>query len=298
MTAHVTQLSQQAKAATLVVEIVTEELPPKSLKTLGVAFADTLAAELRRRSVLDDAAVATPYATPRRLAVAITHVRTVAPDAEVVDKLMPAKVALDAQGQPSLALQRKLASLGRAHLATSSLDAADGADAVHVASDGKADYVYLRTLAKGQSLERALQEALDVAIERLPIPKVMRYPARGGYYNDVAFVRPAHRLLALHGADVVPVQALGLDAGNVTAGHRFLSRPDLAIATADAYGPTLEAQGKVLPGFSQRRAVIADALRAAANAATVIMRSCAGSSASGRRCSRRERRREQLARGP
>src|SRR6476659_4154028 len=102
MTAHVTQLSQQAKAATLVVEIVTEELPPKSLKTLGVAFADTLADELRRRSVLDDAEVATPYATPRRLAVAITHVREVAPDAEVVYKLMPAKETLNAQGQPSL----------------------------------------------------------------------------------------------------------------------------------------------------------------------------------------------------
>jgi glycyl-tRNA synthetase beta chain len=272
MTAHSTQPSQQADAAaTLVVEIVTEELPPKSLKALGASFADTLYAELRRRNLLADAAAATPYATPRRLAVAITHVRAVAPDAEVVDKLMPAKVALDAQGQPSLALQRKLASLGRAHLATSSLDAVDGADAVHVASDGKADYVYLRSLAKGQPLSRALQEALDVAIERLPIPKVMHYPARGGYYNDVAFVRPAHRLLALHGAVVVPLRALGLDASNVTSGHRFLSRADITIAAAGAYAPTLEAEGKVLPGFAQRRGAIADSLRAAAQGATVIM---------------------------
>ena len=86
MTAHSTQPSQQADAAaTLVVEIVTEELPPKSLKALGASFADTLYAELRRRNLLADAAAATPYATPRRLAVAITHVRAVAPDAEVVD---------------------------------------------------------------------------------------------------------------------------------------------------------------------------------------------------------------------
>jgi glycyl-tRNA synthetase beta chain len=258
-------------AATLVVEIVTEELPPKSLNALGEAFARALADALRRRNVLDERARVTPYATPRRLAVAISDVRAVAPDAEVVDKLMPAKVARDAHGQPSVALQKKLASLGRAQLATASLDAIDGSDSVYVASDGKADYVYLRSLAKGQSLEGALQEALDETIERLPIPKVMRYPAQGSYYNDVVFVRPAHRLLALHGGAVLPVKALGLTARNITAGHRFLSRDDISVETADAYAPTLEAEGKVLPGFAQRRTAIIDALRAAAAGATVIM---------------------------
>ena len=271
MTAHAAQPSHAGAAATLVVEIVTEELPPKSLKALGSAFADTLTAELRRRNMLDDSSQATPYTTPRRLAVAITHVRAVAKDAEVVDKLMPRSVAEDASGKPTIALQRRLDKLGRGHLAGGYPDVWDGPDHLYVATDGKTDTVYLRSLAKGQSLERALQEALDFAIERLPIPKVMRYPARGGYYNDVAFVRPAHRLLALHGADVVRVQALGLDAANVTAGHRFLSRADIAIATADSYAPTLEAEGKVLPGFAQRRTAIADALRAAAKGATVIM---------------------------
>jgi glycyl-tRNA synthetase beta chain len=271
MTAHAAQPSHAGAAATLVVEIVTEELPPKSLKALGSAFADTLTAELRRRNMLDDSSQATPYTTPRRLAVAITHVRAVAKDAEVVDKLMPRSVAEDASGKPTIALQRRLDKLGRGHLAGGYPDVWDGPDHLYVATDGKTDTVYLRSLAKGQSLERALQEALDFAIERLPIPKVMRYPARGGYYNDVAFVRPAHRLLALHGADVVRVQALGLDAANVTAGHRFLSRADIAIATADSYAPTLEAEGKVLPGFAQRRTAIADALRAAAKGATVSM---------------------------
>jgi glycyl-tRNA synthetase beta chain len=184
---------------------------------------------------------------------------------------MPRSVAEDASGKPTIALQRRLDKLGRGHLAGGYPDVWDGPDHLYVATDGKTDTVYLRSLAKGQSLERALQEALDFAIERLPIPKVMRYPARGGYYNDVAFVRPAHRLLALHGADVVRVQALGLDAANVTAGHRFLSRADIAIATADSYAPTLEAEGKVLPGFAQRRTAIADALRAAAKGATVSM---------------------------
>jgi glycyl-tRNA synthetase beta chain len=256
---------------TLVVEILTEELPPKALKSLGTAFADTLVAELRRRNVLTEASVATPYATPRRLAVAVTGVRNGAPDAEAIDRLMPAKIARDANGAPSEALRRKLASLGRAHVAAFDAEAAAGEGRLYVASDGKADYVYLRRLVPGMPLARALQESLDVAIARLPIPKLMRYPAGGSYYNDVEFVRPAHRLVALHGGDVVPVTALGLAAGRISAGHRFLARADLAIGVADAYAPTLEAEGKVLPSFAGRREVIVQALQSAAANAVVIM---------------------------
>jgi glycyl-tRNA synthetase beta chain len=256
---------------TLVVEILTEELPPKALKSLGTAFADTLVAELRRRNVLTEASVATPYATPRRLAIAVTGVRNGAPDAEAIDRLMPAKIARDANGAPSEALRRKLASLGRAHVGAFDAKAAAGEDRLYVASDGKADYVYLRRLVPGMPLARALQESLDVAIARLPIPKLMRYPAGGSYYNDVEFVRPAHRLVALHGGDVVPVTALGLAAGRISAGHRFLARADLAIGVADAYAPTLEAEGKVLPSFAGRREVIVQALQSAAANAVVIM---------------------------
>ncbi|MEO8537242.1 MAG: glycine--tRNA ligase subunit beta, partial [Betaproteobacteria bacterium] len=257
--------------ATLAVELVTEELPPKSLKALGAAFADTLAAALARRGLLGAGTRTSGYATPRRLAVVITDVRAVAPDVDVVDKLMPAKVAFDAQGQPSLALQKKLAGLGRAHLATAAPEARDGPDHRYTASDGKADYVFLKSVAKGQPLARALQEALDETIARLPIAKVMRYPAPGSYYSDVAFVRPAHRLLALHGTTTVPVRVLGLDAGNVTSGHRFLARDDLVVRSADAYAPTLEAEGKVVPDFAARRATIVDELIRAASGATVIM---------------------------
>jgi len=261
----------QATTATLVVELVTEELPPKALKALVSAFAETLVANLRQRDVLTAQSEITPFATPRRLAVAITHVQSVAPDAEVVDKLMPAKVAFDANGQPTDALRKKLTALGRGHLATATSEAVDGPDRRYTASDGKADYVYLRRLAKGQPLERALQEALDTTIERLPIPKVMRYPARGSYYNDVSFVRPVHSLLALHGETVLAIAAFGLTAGRTTRGHRFLRRGDLAIGVADAYAPTLEAQGKVLPGFAQRRAEIVRQLQQTSEGATVIM---------------------------
>jgi glycyl-tRNA synthetase beta chain len=257
--------------ATLTVELLTEELPPKALKLLGEAFAGAIEAGLRDRGFLTDASIATAHATPRRLAVTIREVLAVAPDAEVVEKLLPAKVALDASGGVSQAFARKLAGMGRPLLATATLDAEDGPDRIFVASDGKADYVYLKRLARGQALQRGLQEALDAAVAKLPIPKVMRYAnPSGGYYNDTAFVRPAHRLLALFGADVVPVSVLGLSAGRATDGHRFLSRSGIDIATADAWSPTLEAEGKVIPSFSLRRAAIASQLAAAAQGDTVV----------------------------
>jgi glycyl-tRNA synthetase beta chain len=258
--------------STLTVEIVTEELPPKALKALGESFTTTLTDELRRRNLLSDESAAIGYATPRRLAVSISDVRAKAPDAEAVDRLMPAKVAL-ADGRPSEALRRKLASLGRAELADDGplTRSASGKESLYVASDGKADFVYLRRHVPGVPLADALQSALDVALARLPIPKLMRYPAPGHYYNDVEFVRPAHRLVALHGADVVPVAVLGLVADRVSAGHRFLARSDLSVATAEAYAPTLEAEGKVLPSFAERRNAIVDALVQAAGADRVIM---------------------------
>ena len=258
-------------SATLVVELLTEELPPKALQRLGEAFATGIASGLTERGFLAPASAATPYATPRRLAVTITKVGGVAPDTEVIDKLMPVKVARDASGQPSEALKKKLAGLGRPGLATATLDAENGTDRIYVASDGKADYVHLRSIAKGQLLARGLQETLDATLEKLPIPKVMSYAHAGGYYNDVKFVRPAHRLLVLHGAVVVPVTALGLTADRLTGGHRFHSRDAIAVATADAYEETLRAEGKVIARFDERRAAIVAGLRRATAGATVIM---------------------------
>ncbi len=121
------------------------------------------------------------------------------------------------------------------------------------------------------ALRAALQDALDAAIAKLPIPKVMSYAGPGHYFSNEKFVRPAHGLVALHGDDVVPVEALGLHAGRATNGHRFLSRPDIDIKTADAYAPTLEAEGKVIPSFAARRASIVVQLEGAAGDATPIM---------------------------
>ncbi|HEX7430450.1 MAG TPA: glycine--tRNA ligase subunit beta, partial [Mycobacterium sp.] len=248
--------------AALVVELVTEELPPKALKRLGEVFAETLAAGLRSRDFLVDGSVVTPFATPRRLAVAISQVRAVAPDKPFKEKLLPVSVAFDALGQPTSALLGKLKAKQLSHVDPRSL-LREG--------DGKAETLFYADIAKGGPLVNALQAALEDALDALPIPKVMSYPGPGSYYNDEKFVRPAHLLLALHGANVVPVTALGLSAGRTTSGHRFLSRADIAVATADAYDETLRAEGKVVARFAERRAQIVAALGKAANGATVIM---------------------------
>jgi len=246
--------------ATLVVELLSEELPPKALKQLGAAFAESLVAGLLGRDFVAAGAKVTAFATPRRLAVEIANVRAMSPDKPFKQKLLPVSVAFDAAGTPTPTLTKKLAALGLAD-----------ASSLKRESDGKADALFHEGIAPGVALAAGLQAALDDAIAKLPIPKVMSYAGPGSYYNDQKFVRPVHTLLALHGADVVPVTALGLAAGRMTSGHRFLSRPDIAVAAADAYEETLEAEGKVVASFADRRAQIVAALGKAAVGAAVIM---------------------------
>ena len=254
---------------TLLVELLTEELPPKALKTLGEAFAEGLALGLAQCGLIDEGIKGTPYATPRRLSVSIAGVRHEADDSELIERLMPAVTAADASGIPTMALRKRLEKKGRGHLADGYPDARDGPDHLYVAPDGKADYVWLRSLAKGQSLAVSLQSVLDDTIEKLPVPKAMSYQRADG--ATVKFARPAHRLVALHGLKIVPVTALGLEAGRTTAGHRFLARSEIDIETAGAYEPTLEAEGKVVPSFAKRREKIVADLVLAAAGANVIM---------------------------
>ncbi|HEX7273912.1 MAG TPA: glycine--tRNA ligase subunit beta [Casimicrobiaceae bacterium] len=249
-------------SATLVVEIQTEELPPKALTRLSSAFAEIVGAELRAAGFLEADSMATAYATPRRLGVAIKAVRSVAPDRPFTEKLLPASLAFDAEGRPTPALLGKLKAKQLSHVDPKSL---------RRERDGKTEVLAYAGVAKGGPLVNALQTALENAIEKLPIPKAMSYASAGSYYNDVKFIRPAHQLLALHGAEIVRVSALGLESGRMTCGHRFLAKQELEIGTADAYVPTLEAEGKVQPDFAKRRAMIVGELLTAAGGATVLM---------------------------
>ena len=249
-----------SEGRTLLVELFTEELPPKALPRLEAAFAVELHKSLVTQGFVAADAPFTAYATPRRLAVTIANVAARSADKPFKQKLLPVSVGYDASGNPTQALARKLAALGLAP------------DVPLVRQmDGKAEALFHEGIAPGVALAQGLGEALAQAIAALPIPKVMSYASPGGYYNNEKFVRPAHRLVALHGADVVPVKALGLAAGRTTQGHRFLSRGGIDIATADAYAPTLEAEGKVIPSFDKRKATIRVALEGAAGDATPIM---------------------------
>ena len=242
-------------AKNLLVELFVEELPPKALKKLGDAFSAALANSLKKDGLAGDNAVVTAYASPRRLAAHLTGVSAVAADKPVVQKLMPVAVGLDAAGNATPALLKKLSALG--------------ADASAVASlrrenDGKADILFYDSLAKGATLADGLQKAVEAALAALPIPKVMSYQLQDGW-SSVNFVRPAHALVALHGADVVPVSVLGLNSGNTTKGHRFEAAVDpVRIADADSYAATLKRDGAVIASFAERRAEIVRQLAAAA----------------------------------
>jgi glycyl-tRNA synthetase beta chain len=250
----------------LLVELFVEELPPKALKRLGEAFAAKLHQELKRQSLANEQSAVTAYATPRRLAAHVSHVLTVAPDQEVVRKVMPVGVALDAAGKPTTALRKALAKLGRETLADRWPDAVDGSDRLYEDGDGKARALFLRSLATGVTLAAGLQNALDETLTALPIPKLMSYQLADGWSN-VQFVRPAHGLIALHGADVVPVHALGLESGRDTKGHRFEANVEpIHILDADHYARQLEEQGAVIATFAHRRAELVRQLQHAAGA--------------------------------
>jgi glycyl-tRNA synthetase beta chain len=177
---------------------------------------------------------------------------------------MPVSVAIGADGRPTDTLRKRLIKVGREGLGDLWPNAEDGPDRLFIKNDGKADAVFLRSLAKGTSLLVGLEFAIEEALRALPIPKVMTYQLADGW-TTVNFVRPAHGLMALHGSEIVPVQLLGLIAGRETRGHRFESAIDpISITDADCYAETLARDGAVIASFGTRRGEIAKQLQAAA----------------------------------
>ncbi|MDP1893693.1 MAG: glycine--tRNA ligase subunit beta [Hydrogenophaga sp.] len=244
----------------LLVELFVEELPPKALKKLGDAFASVLFDQLKAQGLAGADSAVTAFASPRRLAAHVTAVAERAADKAVSQKLMPVSVGLDASGQATPALLKRLAGLGADASAVAGLKRAP---------DGKAEALFYDSVVPGAELAVGLQKALDEALAKLPIPKVMTYQLETDCelpgWSSVQFVRPAHGLVALHGANVVPVKALGLTAGNSTHGHRFEAAVDpVVLADADAYAATLLRDGAVIASFAERKAEIARQLAAAA----------------------------------
>jgi glycyl-tRNA synthetase beta chain len=247
-------------AQNLLVELFVEELPPKALRKLGDAFGSQLLEQLKAQGLAGADAVLTTFASPRRLAAHVTAVLARAADKAQSHKLMPVSVGLDASGQPTPALLKRLAALGAD---------ASAVPLLQRRRDGKAEALFHDSIAPGVALAEGLQKALLDAIAKLPIPKVMSYQLESGCalpgWTSVSFVRPAHGLVALHGSTVVPVQALGLEAGCTTQGHRFeAARSPVTLPDADSYATVLARDGAVIAGFDARRAEIVAQLAAAA----------------------------------
>jgi len=248
----------------LLVELFVEELPPKALRKLGDEFAAQLTQQLQSMGLTSPDSVTTAFASPRRLAAHVTQVLAKASDKAVQQKLMPVSVGLDASGQAMPALLKKLQALGA--------DVSNPVAAVASlkrAPDGKAEALFYDSLVTGASLDTGLQKALEEAIAKLPIPKVMTYQLESDCalpgWTSVNFVRPAHSLVALHGKNVVSVKVLGLRAGNTTQGHRFEAAVSpVVLDDADHYAQTLARDGAVIASFAARKAEIARQLEAAA----------------------------------
>jgi glycyl-tRNA synthetase beta chain len=239
----------------LLLELFVEELPPKALKKIGAAFADTLQASLQAQGLLSADSVLTAFASPRRLGVHLTKVLEQADDKAVMQKLMPAAVGLGADGKATPALLKKLAALGADESAVAGLKRE---------SDGKAEVLYFNSTVTGVMLGDGLQKAMEETLAKLPIPKVMAYQLADGW-ETVNFVRPAHGLVAMYGADVINISVLGLQAGCTTHGHRFEAGIDpVYIRDADSYAKQITTEGAVIASFAERRAEIVRQLAAAA----------------------------------
>jgi glycyl-tRNA synthetase beta chain len=254
------------RKANLLVELFVEELPPKVLRKLGDSFARVVADSLKAQGLAGADAVVTPFASPRRLAVHVSNVAARAAEQAVRTKLMPVSVALDAAGQATPALLKKLASVGLGAEAVPSLQRAP---------DGKAEALFLDSIKPGATLAEGLQKALDESLAKLPIPKVMTYQLQQGEgegfqpgWTSVNFVRPAHGLVALHGDQEVAIATLGLNSGRITRGHRFEAKVEkIIILTAETYVDQLRHEGAVIASFDERRAEIERQLAAAATQA-------------------------------
>jgi glycyl-tRNA synthetase beta chain len=227
--------------ATLLVELLTEELPPKSLKELGVAFASAIFEDLVKQDLV--AATTAPdinFATPRRLAVLVENVSVQAASSE-----------REVQGPSTSAPQAAVAGFARKH--------GIAVEALQKLATPKGEVFLARVKAGGAALQAALPGIVEKAIKKLPIPKVMRWGS-----GTEQFVRPVHRLVMLHGRQVIPGKVLGLDSKNRTLGHRFMGEGEVELKDAGNYESDLRNKGMVIVDFEERAQEIDRQLQAEA----------------------------------
>ena len=231
----------------LLVEILTEELPPKSLQRLAVMFAAGVVEGLRQNALLSADSTHEVFATPRRLALLASSVLGRQPDRVIERRGPPVAAGYDSSGNPTAALTGFARSCG-----------VDPGKLERRAGE-KGEYFVYCSKQKGEPLARHLGTIVAASLNKLPVAKLMRWGD-----GEVEFVRPVHRLVMMHGARVVAGEVFGLRSGNVTCGHRFLGRRELAIPHAARYADTLRRSGHVIASIAERRGEIERQLRMAA----------------------------------
>lgn len=232
---------------TFLVEIGTEELPPKALRSLAESFAASFTAELDGANIAHDEV--TWYAAPRRLALKIANLATSQPDREVEKRGPAISAAFGADGQPTKAAEGWARGCG-----------ITVAQAERLTTD-KGEWLLYRAQMKGQAVSELLIDMVSRSLSKLPIPKLMRWGN-----NETQFVRPVHTVTLLLGSDVIEGEILGIKSGRTIRGHRFMGEAEFTIDTADQYPTTLRERGKVVADYEERKAIIKAGAEKAAQA--------------------------------
>ncbi|MFZ7305393.1 glycine--tRNA ligase subunit beta [Avibacterium avium] len=222
---------------TFLAEIGTEELPPKALKKLAVAFKDNVEQELTQAGLAFDAVEW--FASPRRLAVKVLGLAEAQPSKEVEKRGPAVTAAFDAEGKPTKAAE------GWARGCGISVDQAE-----RLTTD-KGEWLVHRAVIEGQPTKNLLLGIISNALAKLPIPKTMCWGDK-----SEQFVRPVHTVTLLFGDELIEGEILGVASGKTIRGHRFLGEQEFSIDNADQYPEILEQKGRVIADFERRKAII------------------------------------------
>ncbi len=226
---------------TLLIELGTEELPPKALKKLSDAFTAELLQGFIDAELIDQAAhdAAQAFASPRRLALSVPNVAAAQPN-QTIERRGPAvQAAFKDDGSATPAAMGFAKSCGVE------------VEQLQRLKTDKGEWLSYQIEEQGKTLQELVQDILQQAIKRLPIPKRMRWGA-----GDAEFVRPVKWLIVMHGSDVIPATALGIKSNNTSRGHRFHSAGEIIINSANSYEQQLLDEGRVLADFAKRQAMI------------------------------------------
>ena len=244
------------KLDNLLIELLTEELPPKSQKQLGIAFAKNIKEFLTKHHLVNEISEDLIFSTPRRIGLHLKNVKDEADNENVSIKLMPASVGFDASEKPTDALLKKLHAIGLNEKALSG---------IVKKNENNAEILYINKNVEGTKLKDIIAECISSSLARLPIKKMMSYQLADGW-TTVNFVRPAHGLIILHGANIIDANVLGISSNRTTFGHRFESKKEIIeIQHADQYEKQMKAEGAVIVSFDERKALIKNALNEKAN---------------------------------